>query len=136
MQKIIMVAFLLIGFTSTGSFAQGNDILSVISSSKKFSRLQDALKNADFSNSLKESGEYTFFAPGNLAFDKLAPSNTIDELSKTENKEKLRETLSYLILKDKIDLAKLTKLIKEGKGKTSLTTLGNAKIEASLEGKK
>ncbi len=137
MKNIFYTILILLGLsTAHVAYAQNQDILSIINASKNHSNLKDALKNADMSESLKEKGPYTFFAPINLAFDKMAPESTFDELNKPENKEKLRGMISYLILKEKIDLIKLSHLIRVGKGKTNLTTIENGKILVSLEGKK
>jgi len=137
MKKIFNSVLILIGFSTVQIVsAQNQDILAVVDGSKIYSSLQIALKNADMVESLKEKGPYTFFAPSNLAFDKMAPENTFDDLNKPENKEKLRGMISYLILKEKIDLFKLSQLIKAGKGKTNLTTIENEKIMVSLDGKK
>jgi len=136
MKKIFYSVLIILGLSiAHNASAQNQDILAIINS-KDYSRLQDALKNADMTESLKEKGPYTFFAPSNLAFDKMAPETTFDELNKPENKEKLRGMISYLILKENLDINKISQLIKAGKGKTNLTTLENGKILVSLEGKK
>lgn len=70
------------------------DIVKVAVGSAGHTTLVAALKQAEYVNYLANAGPFTVFAPTNAAFDKL-PVGTVDDLMKSENKEKLREILEY-----------------------------------------
>lgn len=70
------------------------NIVQVAATSKDHSTLVAAVKAASLVDALSNAGPFTVFAPTNAAFDKL-PAGTVDDLLKTENKEKLADILSY-----------------------------------------
>lgn len=70
------------------------NIVQVAVGSKDHTTLVTAVKAADLVTSLSNAGPFTVFAPTNAAFDKL-PKGTVDDLLKTENKEKLANILGY-----------------------------------------
>nr|MDQ6904174.1 fasciclin domain-containing protein [Bacteroidota bacterium] len=70
------------------------DIVKVAASSKDFTTLVAALKQADLVTSLSNAGPFTVFAPSNAAFDKL-PSGTLDGLMKDGKKDDLANILQY-----------------------------------------
>lgn len=70
------------------------DIVKVAAGSADHTTLVAAVKQADLVNSLSNAGPFTVFAPTNAAFDKL-PAGTVDDLMKSENKEKLQDILQY-----------------------------------------
>jgi uncharacterized surface protein with fasciclin (FAS1) repeats len=70
------------------------DIVKIAVGSPDHTTLVAALKQAEYVNDLSNAGPFTVFAPTNAAFDKL-PKGTVDDLMKTENKDKLREILEY-----------------------------------------
>lgn len=59
--------------------------------------LVQALKAADLTAVLERQGPYTIFAPNDAAFSKLS-KETLENLLKSENKEKLRDLLKYHVL--------------------------------------
>src|SRR6185437_13897950 len=70
------------------------DIVKTAVSSKDFTTLVAALKQADLVTSLSNAGPFTVFAPTNAAFDKL-PSGTVDGLMKDDKKDDLANILQY-----------------------------------------
>lgn len=70
------------------------DIVKVAASSKDFTTLVAALKQADLVTSLSNAGPFTVFAPTNVAFNKL-PAGTVDGLMKDDKKDDLRNILQY-----------------------------------------
>src|SRR6185503_4886988 len=65
------------------------DVVKIAVGSKDHTTLVAALKQAEYVDDLSNAGPFTVFAPTNAAFDKL-PKGTVDDLMKSENKEKLR----------------------------------------------
>ena len=70
------------------------DIVKVAASSKDFTTLVVALKQANLVTSLSNAGPFTVFAPTNAAFDKL-PAGTVDGLMKDDKKDDLANILQY-----------------------------------------
>ncbi len=70
------------------------DVVKVAASSKDFTTLVAALKQADLVTSLSNAGPFTVFAPSNAAFDKL-PAGTVDGLMKEDKKDDLSNILQY-----------------------------------------
>jgi uncharacterized surface protein with fasciclin (FAS1) repeats len=102
--------------------------------SKDHTTLVAAVKAAGLVETLQGAGPFTVFAPVNKAFDKL-PAGTVETLLKPENKAKLTAVLTYHVVAGKFDAAALGKLIKEGKGKATLTTVQGGKLTATMKGK-
>src|SRR6185312_108394 len=70
------------------------DIVKTAVSSKDFTTLVAALKQADLVTSLSNAGPFTVFAPTNAAFDKL-PAGTVEGLMKDDKKADLQNILQY-----------------------------------------
>ncbi len=70
------------------------DIVKTAVSSKDFTTLVAALKQADLVTSLSNAGPFTVFAPTNAAFDKL-PAGTVEGLMKDDKKVDLANILQY-----------------------------------------
>src|SRR5215203_5113536 len=70
------------------------DVVKVAAGSKDHTTLVAAVKQAELVDALSNAGPFTVFAPTNAAFDKL-PAGTVEDLMKTENKEKLQDILQY-----------------------------------------
>ena len=103
--------------------------------SKSHTTLVAAVTAAGLVETLKGSGPFTVFAPTNDAFENL-PAGTVENLLKTENKTSLAKVLTYHVLSGKYDFRKLSKLIKEGNGKTSLKTVSGGTLMFSMNGDK
>jgi len=70
-----------------------------------------AIKAAGLAEALKAEGPYTVFAPTDEAFKKI-PAETLQNLLKPENKEKLQAILKYHVVSGDVrakDVVKLTK---------------------------
>jgi uncharacterized surface protein with fasciclin (FAS1) repeats len=70
------------------------DVVKIAAGSKDHTTLVAAIKQAELINALSNAGPFTVFAPTNAAFDKI-PKETLDNLMKDENKEKLQDILQY-----------------------------------------
>ena len=78
---------------------------------KDLSTLVAAVKAADLVKTLSGSGPFTVFVPTNEAFAKL-PKETLADLLKPENKEKLAGILKYHVVAGKVTAAQVVELNK------------------------
>lgn len=101
--------------------AQKN-IVENTASSTEFSTLLMLLQSAGLIETLSASGPYTFFAPANQAFTKISPS-VLTSLSDNEHKAQLTKTLGMHVVAGRYDQSLLSKMIKDGDGTASLTSL-------------
>lgn len=86
-----------------------------------------AVKAAGLVETLMSAGPFTVFAPTNAAFKKL-PAGTVETLLKPENKGILTAVLTYHVVAGRLDAKAIARLIKEGNGKTELTTVQGGKL--------
>ena len=104
----------------------GEDIVALASSREDLSTLVSAIEAAGLAEALSGEGPFTFFAPTNEAFGRL-PEDTLDELLKPENANRLSAILTYHVLLQEetaADIASMTE---------ALTMLG-VPISISAEG--
>ena len=73
------------------------DIVDTAAAAGSFSTLVTALKAAELDGVLRQEGPYTVFAPTDAAFAKI-PAETLNDLLKPENKEKLQAILTYHVV--------------------------------------
>lgn len=111
------------------------DIVANAVNSKDHTTLVAAVKAAGLVETLQSAGPFTVFAPTNAAFD-LLPAGAVSTLLKPENKSTLAGILTYHVVAGKISAADLVKMIKEGKGMATLTTVSGGKLTAMMAGKK
>lgn len=90
--------------------------------SKDHTTLVAAVKAAGLVDTLESAGPFTVFAPTNAAFDKL-PAGTVQTLLKPENKEKLKNILTYHVVSGRLTKQDLREKIKAGGGKAELKTV-------------
>ena len=102
--------------------------------SKDHTTLVAAVKAADLVDVLMSEGPFTVFAPTNNAFDKL-PKGTVETLVLAENKATLQTILKYHVVSGKWNAKDVAKLIKEGKGKATITTVSGGTLTAWMKGK-
>ncbi|TDS18731.1 putative surface protein with fasciclin (FAS1) repeats [Maribacter caenipelagi] len=102
--------------------------------SKDHTTLVAAVKAADLVETLQGEGPFTVFAPTNEAFEKL-PKGTVETLFMTENKAKLQSVLTYHVVAGNVSAMDLMKMIKDGKGKTELTTVNGGMLTVMVKGK-
>src|SRR6202142_154519 len=91
-----------------------------------------AVKAAGLVDTLEGAGPFTVFAPTNEAFAKL-PAGTVDTLLKPENKDTLTKILTYHVVSGRLSTADIKKMIKDGHGKASLTTVSGGTITATKD---
>jgi len=72
-------------------------VVDLASDSKDFTKLVEAIKQADLADTLKGKGPFTVFAPNNNAFDKLS-RETWGTLMKPANKSKLQNMLKLHVV--------------------------------------
>jgi uncharacterized surface protein with fasciclin (FAS1) repeats len=100
--------------------------------SKDHTTLVAAVKAAGLVATLSSAGPFTVFAPTNAAFD-LLPAGTVDNLVKPENKATLTGILTYHVVAGKLDSKELMKMVKEGNGKASLTTVQGEQLTVMVK---
>lgn len=110
------------------------DIISNAVNSKDHTTLVAAVKAAGLVETLQGAGPFTVFAPVNDAFENL-PAGTVETLLEPENKQKLTGVLTYHVLSGLYDFEAIAKLIKEGKGSATLSTVSGGKLTAMMNGK-
>src|SRR5580698_9698908 len=99
--------------------------------SKDHTTLVAAVKAAGLVDTLEGPGPFTVFAPTNAAFDKL-PAGTVDTLLKPENNGQLKQVLTYHVVAGRVTTKDLMKMIKDGGGKATLTTVEGGTLTATM----
>ncbi|MGC9197510.1 MAG: fasciclin domain-containing protein [Acidobacteriaceae bacterium] len=101
--------------------------------SKDHTTLVAAVKAAGLVDTLEGPGPFTVFAPTNQAFDNL-PSGTVANLLKPQNLDQLKKILTYHVVPGTITTKDLHRLIKQGGGKATLTTVESGPLTATMSG--
>ena len=101
-----------------GFAARAADIVDTAAGAPRFETLVSAVQAADLVGTLKGDGPFTVFAPTDEAFDALG--DTVDELLKPENKERLAAVLRRHVVPGKIMSSDLSD------GMTATTVAGDA----------
>jgi uncharacterized surface protein with fasciclin (FAS1) repeats len=101
-----------LSFVCITGIAQAANIMETAASAGSFKTFLAAVKSAGLTETLKNSGPYTVFAPTDEAFAKL-PAGTWENLSK--DKKKLSQVLANHIVPGKVMVAE----VKPGKIKTT-----------------
>jgi len=102
-----------------------------IAKAPNLTTLVKAVSAAGLNTTLEGPGPYTFFAPTNAAFGRLAPG-TVEALLKPENKASLVKLLDYSIVAGRITAANLRRRIAAGNGTTRLTTIEGDRLTVTL----
>jgi uncharacterized surface protein with fasciclin (FAS1) repeats len=105
------------------------DVVKVAAGSPDHTTLVAAVKQAELVDALSNAGPFTVFAPTNAAFEKL-PAGTVDDLMKSENKEKLQDILQYHVYVGSLR----TDLMQEGQTLNQVNG-GNITISKTADGK-
>lgn len=108
-------------------------IFTTTQESGDYTTLTSALKATDLDLLLDGDAPFTIFAPSDRAFDKLSEEE-IDQLMKPENKNKLREMLTYFMVAGSLSASKILNALVKGNGKATFTTVQGKKIRASIDG--
>lgn len=99
--------------------------------SKDHRTLVAAVKAAGLVQTLEGPGPFTVFAPTNEAFGKL-PQGTVANLLKPENIDQLKKILTYHVVAGRTTTMDLKKMIHDGGGKATLTTLEGGTLTATM----
>lgn len=118
---------------STYLLDSDKSILSKTKTSLKHSTLLSALNASDLADLLNYRGQFTVFAPSNLAFKKLSKL-TIEKLLDPKNKKELNEFLSGHIIAGKLSASYILQSMCRGSGKAIFTTIQGEKLIATMEG--
>ena len=108
-------------------------IIERTASFKNHSILLSVLKASNLDQVLAYDGQFTVFAPSNLAFEKLSKI-TIDRLLDPKNKKALKDILSYHIIAGKLSASSILKAMCRGNGIAKFTTVQGEKITATMKG--
>src|SRR5689334_21954344 len=95
--------------TVTARAADGKDIVAVAMGTGQHNTLVSLVKAAGLVETLQGAGPFTVFAPTDDAFAKL-PKETVESLTKPENKEKLKSILLYHVVPGKVSSADAAKV--------------------------
>jgi len=105
LQKLTLTALaissLALAPAHAGEKSVAGDIVAVASGAGSFNTLVAAVKAAGLVETLQGKGPFTVFAPTDEAFAKL-PKDTVENLLKPENKEKLVAILTYHVVAGKV----------------------------------
>ena len=113
--------------------APAKTVVEVAVGNPDFSTLVTAVQAAGLAEMLSGKGPFTVFAPTNAAFAKL-PAGTVETLVQPANKATLTSVLTYHVVPGRVNAAQLTKLIRDGGGTATLTTVQGGQLKASLMG--
>ncbi|VXD14888.1 Beta-Ig-H3/fasciclin (modular protein) [Planktothrix serta PCC 8927] len=83
------------------NMGSSQNILSVANSNGQYNTFVQAVRSAGLENILTGDGSYTVFAPTDTAFAEL-PTGTLEMLMQPENKEMLKQVLSYHVIQGQI----------------------------------
>ena len=106
----------------------GESILANASRSPEHATFVSEMKTAGLSDRLDGRGEYTVFAPTDMAYAALGKDKT-EEMVKS-----VRKSARYLVVKGRYDSTRLLQLINEQGGRAKLRTLEGGMIVASMNG--
>ena len=101
--------------------------------SERHTTLSTALRATELDAVLDYDGQFTVFAPSNLAFEKLSKT-FVNRMLDPKNKKALRNILSYHIIAGKLSASKILKAMCRGKGKATFTTIMGEQITATMNG--
>jgi transforming growth factor-beta-induced protein len=105
----IMAGLVAALFLGSPAVAEDKTIVEIAASNPDFETLVAAVKAAGLVDTLNSDGPFTVLAPTDAAFERLG-GNTLKELLKPENKEKLASILKYHVIPGKVMAADVVKL--------------------------
>ncbi|WP_019515798.1 fasciclin domain-containing protein [Sphingomonas sp. Mn802worker] len=103
------------------------------STASNLTTLVTAVKAAGLVDTLSGPGPFTVFAPTNAAFAKL-PADTLDTLTRPENKSQLTNILTYHVVSGTMTAKDIAAAIKAGGGTATLTTVQGEPLTAKMTG--
>lgn len=108
------------------------DIVANASDASNVTTLVELVGLAGLVETLQGEGPFTVFAPDNDAFAKL-PEETVASLQEPENKEALANILTYHVVAEQLDAAKITELAENGE---TIKTVQGEELTPKVDGKK
>jgi uncharacterized surface protein with fasciclin (FAS1) repeats len=100
--------------------------------SQDHTTLVAAVKAAGLVDTLEGPGPFTVFAPTNEAFNKL-PAGTVNTLLKPASHDMLSKILTYHVVAGRVTTKDMKKMIEDGGGKATLTTVEGGTLTASMK---
>lgn len=127
--------------TTSASPATSNEtIATVVANDDSFSTLRQAIAAAGLENTLNQPGNLTVFAPTNAAFEAL-PATTREQLLRPENREQLRQVLTYHVIPQRLTSSEITpgsvnteegQPLQIARNETGVTVNGNRVIQPDV----
>ena len=105
------------------------DIVETASGNEDLSTLVELVTAADLVETLQGDGPFTVFAPTNDAFAAL-PADTLESLQDPANKDQLAAILTYHVVPEDLDAAKITELAENGE---TITTVQGEELTPKVE---
>ena len=106
----------------------GRNLLENIAASPEHTTLVAALRDSGLTDALKGGGQFTVFAPTNMAL------STLPARAMGEDKAQLARMMGYLVVPGKYDSRALLKAIGEGGGQAKLRTVEGGVLVARMNG--
>jgi uncharacterized surface protein with fasciclin (FAS1) repeats len=106
----------------------GRNLLENITASPEHTVLVAALRDSGMGDALKSDGQFTLFAPTNMAL------STLPARAMGENKAQPARMMGYLVVPGKYDSRALLKAIGEGGGQAKLRTVEGGVLVARMNG--
>jgi len=100
-------------------------ILQIVNADRNLSTLIKGVKATDLEEILNGVGPFTIFAPVNLAFSKLSPDNSFEELIRSGNKTRLSDILTYHVIAGK-------KMLRDFRNGQKLKTINGKDVDISV----
>ena len=126
MKSILAIASLTLGAAAFATgVAQEKTIVETAVENGSFTTLASLLTSAELVEALSGEGPFTVFAPSDEAFAKL-PKETVEMVTKPENKALLQDILKYHVVSGAVDAAAVVKI-------KNATTLNGQRADISVE---
>lgn len=111
----------------------GRDVIYNLSQSSNYSQFVKAVRTAGLIETFKSKGPITVFVPDNSAFAKLTPPGRMDTLLMKSHLLELSNLVTYHAIPGNIKSKDLAKLIQDGNGQATLTTVAGGKLVAHID---
>lgn len=110
-----------------------SDMVTNLGRAKEFTILLSAIYRAGLTQTFEGNGPVTFFAPTDLAFQKL-PKDRLDTLLKPNHTADLSYLLSSHVIAGRVTINDIAEKIKANNGQALFTTLAGSKLVARVNG--
>ncbi len=140
MKYLIKIVFTVLMLSTFFAFTQPSSadgtqesIVYKTASSENHQTLLAVMKATDLEELLDETGPFTIFAPTDSAFENLS-GKSVQDLLNPENKQELKDLLTYHIVAGNLSASKILKAMCRGEGKATFTTVHGDEITATMKG--